>query len=111
MFNVTNATLVLSSANVTVVYGNNGTITVFVGDTRATGSLELHINGDVYIIVLDGSESYTVKVNSSSWSVGSYVFNVTYAGYGNYSAAISPDYLFNVTNATLVLSSANVTVV
>ena len=77
---------------------------MFVGDTRATGELVLDINSVKYVIALDGSESYTVKVNSSSWSVGSYRFNVTYAGYGNYSAAVSPNYLFNVTNASVVIA-------
>ena len=71
----------------------------------------LHINGMDLNMTLDGKSSYVFDINSSSWTVGSYIFNVTYDGDGNYSAVVSSNYYYNVTNASSILTSANVTVV
>ena len=65
VFNVSKASVVLSSADVSVVYGNDGFVTVFVSDVRATGKLVLHIKGQSIDIPLSGKESYSVKVNSN----------------------------------------------
>ena len=89
VFNVTRASVDITSGNETVVYNHNGTVTIWVNNTKITGTLILHINGQNITVNLNGTNRYIVPINSSGWSFGSYIFNVTYVGDGNFTGAVA----------------------
>ena len=106
--NITQDAVNVTGGDVTVVYGENATICVVLNNTRATGNVTIMINGTVFNATLGVNGAVNVTVDVADWASGVYNFNVTYDGDGNFTGFTSPDYLFNVTYATVIISSENV---
>ena len=96
--------------SVSVVYGNDATVTVSVNDARATGTVTIIFNGKKFNATLSNGIA-TVSIDCDDWNSGVYGFNVTYGGDGNFANASSVDYKLNITKASVIVSGANVSVV
>ena len=100
--NIAKASVIVSSANVTVVYGETAIVRVSVDDVRATGTVTVHINGEEFNATLDNGNATVTLIGSDAWNSGGYTFYVTYSGDGNFTNATSINYVLkiNIVNVT-----------
>ena len=110
VLNITQDSVNITSSNVTVVYGSNGTVSVTLNNTRATGVVTVNINGVEFNGTLVNG-AVIVNVTCDMWAVGEYVFNITYPGDHNFTDALSANYILNITQDSVNITSSNVTVV
>ena len=107
---VSNDLVNITSSNVTVVYGSNTTVSVTLNNTRATGVVTVNINGKEFNGTLVNG-AVIVNVTCDMWAVGEYAFNITYPGDHNFTDALSANYMLNITQDSVNITSSNVTVV
>ena len=107
---ISNDLVNITSANVTIIYGQNATVNVTLNSTRATGIVTVVINGKEFNATLVNG-TVLVNITCDNWAVGEYVFNITYPGDGNFTGNVSANYTLNITKSAVNVTGANVTII